>query len=530
MELALKEDIYSNTPVLEICIFEGQNQVDFKYLSHDFDIYDLDNNLIEADFKKEHLCRIKIKEATPSQFEYFIILHESENLDYIKNKTRTYKKNLKKVFYREVGGDIVSGKKTITNNRKYLCLVGPFKSEEEAKFQLVEYGELNHCRIHKKKKKDGKILLEMFDPDGENVFEFNSAVKLIPKNISAEFELHHLHVNKIVKRRQIYENLFYQGGLVLSIDSNGKLSGINIVAVEDYIKGVLLSEISSDVTKEFAKTMAVVCRSNVYARYGHRHYEESFDFCNDGHCMRYFGKDFANGTIKEAVSETENMVLAYKDIVCDSFYSYSCGGHTDTVDGVWLRDDAKYLSGRIDTGEKIQTSFDLTKEEDVKKWVLGRPDVYCNLISQPPPASMPDGATSFRWEVFYTREELHSIIKEKTGEDVGLIYELIPVERSVSGRIKEIQILGSLKNITIKGELNIRSALSASQLRSSCFIVESEMDGDGVPYNFTLIGCGVGHGIGLCKVGAAVMAQNGKNYTEILKHYYEKCHIKRIEV
>jgi len=56
------------------------------------------------------------------------------------------------------------------------------------------------------------------------------------------------------------------------------------------------------------------------------------------------------------------------------------------------------------------------------------------------------------------------------------------------------------------------------------------MDGDGVPYNFTLIGCGVGHGIGLCKVGAAVMAQQGNDYTEILKHYYEKCHIKRIEI
>ncbi len=529
MDLALKEDIDSGKSVLEVCIFEGQNQVDFKYISHDFDIYDKDGNILEADFKKSHLYRLKIKEAVLSEFEYYIVLHESENREFIKNKTSKYKKTLKKVFYREIGGNVLDKKKIITNNRKYVCLAGPYNSEDEAKSQLVKYGELNHCRMHKKKIKEGILSLEMFDPDGENVYEFNSSVKIIPKNISAEFELHHLHVNKRIKKRPVYENLFYQGGLTIRVDSDGKLAGINIVGVEDYIKGVLISEISGNVSLEFAKSMAVVCRSNIYARYGQRHYNESFDFCNDGHCMRYFGKEFANDVIKDAVSATENKVIAYNDKICDAFYSYSCGGHTDTVGGVWLRDDTEYLQGRMDNDKEASEIYDLTKEDDLKKWVLGRPDVFCNLISQPALASMSDGATSFRWEVFYTREELHSIIKQKTGEDVGLIYELIPVERSVSGRIKEIQILGSLKNITIMGELNIRSALSQSRLKSSCFIIESEMDGDGVPYNFTLIGCGVGHGIGLCKVGASVMAKKGKNFEQILKHYYEKCHIKRIE-
>jgi len=55
------------------------------------------------------------------------------------------------------------------------------------------------------------------------------------------------------------------------------------------------------------------------------------------------------------------MVLSYEDIICNSFYSYSCGGHTDTVGGVWLRDNAKYLSGRIDSNEKIQNPPDLTR-------------------------------------------------------------------------------------------------------------------------------------------------------------------------
>jgi SpoIID/LytB domain protein len=529
MDIIFKEDMHSDVSVLEVCIFEDQDQFDFKYTTHDFDIYDENDNLLNAAFKKNHLFRIKIKEASPSLFEYYILLHESENLDYIKKKTEGYKKSIKNVFYREVGGDVVKDNENITNNKKYLCLNGPYRSEEEARKELVKNGELNHCRIHKKKIKDGKMVLELFDPDGEDVIDFSSVIKIVPKSISASFELRHLRINnKLRNNRQIYENLYYQGGLIVRIDSGGKLAGINVVNIDDYIKGVLVSEISCNVSADFAKAMAIVCRSNVFARYGHKHFEESYDFCNAGHCMRYFGKEFANDTIISAVEETKNQVLVYEDKICEAYYSYSCGGHTDVVDGVWLRDKLDYLEGHIDNEDKFIERIDLTKEEDAAKWALKRPDVYCNLTSLQPPASMKDGASSFRWEVFYSRQELTAIIKEKTGEDVGTIYEIIPIERSVSGRIKKLQILGSLKNIYIKGELNIRTALSPSQLKSSCFIVESEMDGDGVPYNFTLIGCGVGHGIGLCKVGAAVMAENGKKYDTILKHYYNKCQIKRI--
>jgi len=77
-------------------------------------------------------------------------------------------------------------------------------------------------------------------------------------------------------------------------------------------------------------------------------------------------------------------------------------------------------------------------------------------------------------------------------------------------------------------ELTIRSAFSNTLLNSSCFIIEPELDMDGVPISFTFIGAGKGHGVGLCKVGAAKMAQNGNHYKEILAHYFERCSIKGI--
>ena len=70
-------------------------------------------------------------------------------------------------------------------------------------------------------------------------------------------------------------------------------------------------------------------------------------------------------------------------------------------------------------------------------------------------------------------------------------------------------------------ELEIRRTLSKSHLYSSAFVVEvSEEDDEGIPGKFTLHGAGWGHGVGLCQIGAAMMAEQGFMYEDILEHYY----------
>ena len=49
---------------------------------------------------------------------------------------------------------------------------------------------------------------------------------------------------------------------------------------------------------------------------------------------------------------------------------------------------------------------------------------------------------------------------------------------------------------------------------SSAFIVDREGN------DFILIGAGWGHGVGLCQIGAAVMADQGYTYDQILAHYF----------
>ncbi|HEX7342668.1 MAG TPA: amidase, partial [bacterium] len=68
----------------------------------------------------------------------------------------------------------------------------------------------------------------------------------------------------------------------------------------------------------------------------------------------------------------------------------------------------------------------------------------------------------------------------------------------VSGRLMEIEILGSRKNIFVQKELNIRRALSPTYLRSACFVIDVEMGDMGMPLAFHFKGAGWGHGVGMC--------------------------------
>ena len=85
--------------------------------------------------------------------------------------------------------------------------------------------------------------------------------------------------------------------------------------------------------------------------------------------------------------------------------------------------------------------------------------------------------------------------------------------------------MGSEKTLTVGKELEIRRLLSESHLKSSAFEVEYLASGETVTWDcqwdtLVLHGTGWGHGVGLCQIGAAVMASQGYTYTEILTHYY----------
>jgi SpoIID/LytB domain protein len=100
--------------------------------------------------------------------------------------------------------------------------------------------------------------------------------------------------------------------------------------------------------------------------------------------------------------------------------------------------------------------------------------------------------------------------------------------RGDSGRISRLVVSGTEGTLALETELEIRRALSTSHLYSSCFVIDLEKDRRGQIERIILRGAGWGHGVGLCQVGAAMMAVRGQKYDQILAHYYPGAHLKKL--
>jgi SpoIID/LytB domain protein len=110
--------------------------------------------------------------------------------------------------------------------------------------------------------------------------------------------------------------------------------------------------------------------------------------------------------------------------------------------------------------------------------------------------------------------------------DLGDISKIIVLKRQRSGHINTIKIIGTKSSYIIEKELNIRKILG--NLRSSMFKIELKLSKDARPQQFVFYGGGWGHGAGMCQAGACGMAKQGKDYKQILRHYYRGVEFKKI--
>jgi len=517
-----------NQPLIHVCAFEDQDHVDLKFRKDDFGLLDIDGNSLFDNVKNDGIWRVRVKKAKPAKYDYYLILKESQKRSSLKKALEKISNSDDSAAIKSVGGKVFFDGRLAYTNEKYIIAAGPFSNKRQAMHHSKNYNQLNHCRIHREQISKGRGVLEIYDSKYDNFAEVKDKLILASSKPDAYFEIKRFPIDNNHDEKIKREDLYFQGNLEINIGSNNTLTAINEIPVESYLKGVLYSEIGSHAEYEFAKCMAIAARSQIFARIGHCHGKEGFDFCSGSHCLRYYGKKYDNPEICKAIDDTFGQVISKDDKLYPARFSFSCGGHTENKSGIWLNDDPDYITGKFDGDPEQMPELDLSTENGAAEWILGKPEVNCRIDDTGMNSSQKLLADSFRWEVFYTRKELQKIIMEKTGEEIGIIYEIIPLARGVSGRIKEVEIFGSLKNVKISGELNIRSAFSETFLNSSCFIVKPETDSDGVPLSFLFVGAGKGHGVGLCKTGAAKMVSADIGHESIINHYYEKCEIKRI--
>jgi stage II sporulation protein D len=118
------------------------------------------------------------------------------------------------------------------------------------------------------------------------------------------------------------------------------------------------------------------------------------------------------------------------------------------------------------------------------------------------------------WQKRITRHALERRINRFY--PVGELVDVVPQKRGESKRAVEVLIIGKETQIRVRG-LRIRRVLG---LHETLFVIDREYDGEGSITHFTFFGKGLGHGVGLCQVGAFGMALAGADYKQILKKYY----------
>ena len=345
------------------------------------------------------------------------------------------------------------------------------------------------------------------------------------------------------------EDQKFAGALKIIVDKD-KLTAVNVVGVEDYLLSVISSEMSASASEEFLKAHAVISRSWLMAQIASvrgRHAVEVpaevtdlpslmldldsrfngipaetcgneaveyvkwydhddhrlFDVCADDHCQRYQGLTRATGkTVRRVIDRTWGQVLMHDGKLCDARFSKCCGGRMERFSTCWEDKDHAYLQPLPDTPghEEGLPCFCDTQDKEILSQVLNNYDQ--------------ETVDFYRWTVEYGRKELSDLIARRSGHELGEITLIEPLERGESGRIYKLRITGSKKILTVGKELEIRRILSESHLKSSAFDVEMTSD------KVILHGSGWGHGVGLCQIGAAVMASKGYDYRQILEHYY----------
>ncbi|MBN1543481.1 SpoIID/LytB domain-containing protein [candidate division KSB1 bacterium] len=500
----------NNRPRVRIGMIQSADSISFR-CSHPFQATDLGGQVLFAG-QADKIHTFEILDAVPAKIDFAVRLAIAESrADAERIQRNLTEKSIATELWNP--GIVLEIEETKVDNREFWIVTEPFSSRVMADAFTRAYELAGEAVVVNKiiESASGRVRIGDYAVPGGIRIEPQDEGHIFLQDVTVGIEFHWQH-----KRTQELP-----GVLEIGINNNGKLLAINELDIETYLISVNSSEMTAENPIELLKAQTVAARSTILATMGKHHYDSSFHLCSDDHCQCYHGIANISNASQKAADATCGETLFFNGRVCDARYAKICGGVMENYESVWDHRRVPYLVEGVDGKEKIE--LPVNSEEAAKALIDASPDVFCNTQKYRITSPLPyDSTELFRWTVTYTRAELQELLENKLEEDFGELVDLIPGERGASGRLINLDIIGSKKSIRIGKELAIRRALSKSHLYSACFYIERELEENGMVRAFHLHGAGWGHGVGLCQVGATVMAQLGYEYREILAHYYKR--------
>lgn len=320
----------------------------------------------------------------------------------------------------------------------------------------------------------------------------------------------------------------YHGAFELAKTNNGYFNLVNLIEVEDYLKGVVPNEMPVHFGLEALKAQSVSARNYVLSP--RTKSSPNYDVVDSVASQVYFGANTEKPLSNRAVEETEGIVALYDWELILAQYSSTAGGYTESYSNAFSDPSSKefpskekpYLKAKPD----ILSQTPLNTEEAAAAYYKSRPDAYDIRSSY------------FRWTREWTADELKKALQStlaaqsatgfvkpafKKGDTLDNLVELKVIRRGDSGKIIEMEVVTKTQTYKVYKELVVRRLITkdGKALPSANVVFENEKDENGNFVGVKAFGGGFGHGVGMSQYGAGFMATELKlPFDKILKHYY----------
>jgi stage II sporulation protein D len=272
----------------------------------------------------------------------------------------------------------------------------------------------------------------------------------------------------------------------LSSHSALKFDVIGVLPLENYLVGVLASEMPLSWPLETLKAQAIAARSYALVTMKERarqpfHVESSVLDQVFSHIGNEVDESPLIAKAKEAVRATAGYVLlAEKGKLLKAYYHSDCGGKTANGPNVW------------GMGPQTGSAIDASCPNSPKaRWTL--------QISES------------------TLVEKLKVFLRKPG--LGSLLSLQLIRPSATDRVDKVELVWEGGQKTLIRAHEFRSSLGFDQFRSTLFDFQKNQN------NYTFTGQGFGHGVGLCQWGARELGKQGQTFQQILFHYYSKAEL-----
>lgn len=365
----------------------------------------------------------------------------------------------------------------------------------------------------------------------DGMFNIYTPESTIPEQVAGPIQItSNYGLLGVTNLKRAGKQALYHGAFELVKNNNNTFNLVNMIEVEEYLKGVVPNEMPVSFGLEALKAQSVAARNYVLSP--RTKASPNYDVVDSVASQVYYGANTEKPLSNQAVKETEGIVAIYNWDLILAQYSSTAGGYTESYANAFSdpktkefpSHDKPYLKGKPD----IITQTPLNTEEAANAYYKSKPDAYD--IRSP----------YYRWERVWTADELKNALQSTlaaqsaTGfvkpafnksDKLDDLVEIKVLKRGDSGKIIEMEIVTRSQTYKVYKELVVRRLITkdGKALPSANVVFDNEYDENGLLTGVHAYGGGFGHGVGLSQFGAGFMGSElHMSYDKILQHYYSE--------